>query len=631
MENYDITEPDAFESLIDLTHLGCGEDSTGYIKVSPQNGRQPFRFSWSDGFMDNGSSTERNNLAEGQYTVVITDFDGCSEVETVTLDKEEGFELDIAGMMNILCSGENTGQIEISITDANPPVSVSWNTGDTSKLLQGLASGTYKVTVEDASNCVDSLTVTLTEPEVLSMDTIMFEQPLCPSDSGYLVYSYSGGQWNGLPVDTISMRLDIGQHIINAIDSNGCERHDTFNIVVQDTSGPRLVLAANAVVLDPSGTAQFKFDHFDAGSTDTCSIDSVLVSPDNFSCADIGQQMVVITAWDNSGNVSTESLTIEVMDTSSPVVACMNDTIAFDCDYSYQFPSATDNCSQPDYMVLSGPGPGVIFPVGLTMVSIAVSDASGNMTICEFTVEVINDLVLTTETLEEALCAGDSSRHRLIISGGVGQKTWILEGDTLNVSGDTFELVTAEAVSVEVWDTSGCFAAAQLGKDLLPLSVDSSAVQQLSGGGNDDGEIMLYVSGGEGSYQYEWYNSLDELVGTDNPVTDLSPDKYYCVVSDDNDCEIISDTFEIKVISASTDPLTSLINVFPNPAAERIIVQAKGMVISRIEIIDLLGQRQAAPDISAGSVSLDGLADGIYYLLIDTDQGRCLKQLIVHR
>ena len=50
----------------------------------------------------------------------------------------------------------------------------------------------------------------------------------------------------------------------------------------------------------------------DNNSTDNCSVASLSVSPDTFTCTEIGDNTVTLTVTDNSGNTATCTATVTV-------------------------------------------------------------------------------------------------------------------------------------------------------------------------------------------------------------------------------------------------------------------------------------------------------------------------------
>lgn len=69
----------------------------------------------------------------------------------------------------------------------------------------------------------------------------------------------------------------------------------------------------NATVSLVNGTATLSATAIDNGSTATCGIKSLSVSPNTFSCADAGTRTVTLTVTDNNNNTSTCTATVTVL------------------------------------------------------------------------------------------------------------------------------------------------------------------------------------------------------------------------------------------------------------------------------------------------------------------------------
>ncbi len=87
------------------------------------------------------------------------------------------------------------------------------------------------------------------------------------------------------------------------------------NITVVDLLSPQCVPNDTTVALDANGTVNITGDFVGSGSTDNCSVDTITVDPDNFNCDDIGDNDVTITVTDGSGNTSTCTAIVTIIDT----------------------------------------------------------------------------------------------------------------------------------------------------------------------------------------------------------------------------------------------------------------------------------------------------------------------------
>jgi hypothetical protein len=107
-----------------------------------------------------------------------------------------------------------------------------------------------------------------------------------------------------------------------------------------------------------------------------------------------GPHTVVITTDDCSGDVSTCTFTLDVVDTTPPVIVCPADIMA-ECTgmggaiVNYADPTVTDACD-PMPMLTCVPPSGSLFPLGPTVVTCTATDMAGNAAACMFTVTVVD-------------------------------------------------------------------------------------------------------------------------------------------------------------------------------------------------------------------------------------------------
>ena len=59
------------------------------------NGTAPFTYSWSDGTSVVGNTSLVNNLMAGTYFATVTDSNGCSVIDTVTIPNLSGPSLTV--------------------------------------------------------------------------------------------------------------------------------------------------------------------------------------------------------------------------------------------------------------------------------------------------------------------------------------------------------------------------------------------------------------------------------------------------------------------------------------------------------------------------------------------------------
>lgn len=126
----------------------CFGQTTGELAIETIGFSGASTISWSNG----ASQDTLTNLAAGTYTATISDTTGCSSYVSVTV---EAIQLHIVPhVTHETCASSNDGVFEvISVTNATPPLSYQWSTGDTTMIITGLDNGSYTLTVTDSIGC----------------------------------------------------------------------------------------------------------------------------------------------------------------------------------------------------------------------------------------------------------------------------------------------------------------------------------------------------------------------------------------------------------------------------------------------------------------------------------------------
>lgn len=155
----------AISSKIDVL---CNGDSNGQAVVSASGGTVPYTFSWSTG----GTDSIEANLGGGNYSVTVTDSNGCFDSVSTTILEPDSLIVITSGV-DETCTGDNNGQVAASASGGTTPYSYLWSTGSTDTMINGLSGGSYMVNVVDSNNCSDSANVLITTTNNIdSCDTI---------------------------------------------------------------------------------------------------------------------------------------------------------------------------------------------------------------------------------------------------------------------------------------------------------------------------------------------------------------------------------------------------------------------------------------------------------------------------
>jgi hypothetical protein len=181
------------------------------------------------------------------------------------------------------------------------------------------------------------------------------------------------------------------------LDASGNQSSMTINVNVTDETSPEVtVLPSLVVYLNGQGQGMLQTST-SIQATDNCSIDSILPLVWNFDCTDVQLTGVTrtVTVRDASGNETTVSANIMVMDTLTPVVQPLERTVYLGSNgtvtiMSSELVSATDNCC----LLPTDPASFTYgcTEIGTNTANVTVSDCHGNSRVVPVQVVVLDTL-----------------------------------------------------------------------------------------------------------------------------------------------------------------------------------------------------------------------------------------------
>jgi trimeric autotransporter adhesin len=145
--------------------ISCNGAANGTATASATGGTAPYSYTWSNAA--NGASL--NALAAGTYTVTATDANGCVAAATaVTVTEPTALNVGVTATA-ASAFGATDGAVNISVGGGTTPYSFAWSNGTTTQDLNGVAAGTYTVTVTDGNGCTDIHVATVSQPSTLGV------------------------------------------------------------------------------------------------------------------------------------------------------------------------------------------------------------------------------------------------------------------------------------------------------------------------------------------------------------------------------------------------------------------------------------------------------------------------------
>ena len=253
--------------------------------------------------------------------------------------------------------------------------------------------------------------IVATDPDLPYGDQLEIEHPGLPA---WLTLTDNGDGTASL--DGTPTVAEAGANAVTLVAADLYHHGASYGLVTQLFSINVIPCSAQALahdvrlVLDANGQASLLAAQVDNGSTATCGIASLTVSPARFDCSNLGTNPVTLTLTDTYGNVSTATATATVVDDLLPTISAPA-TVSVSMDAGQCTASGValgtavvaDNCSAT--VVSNAPA---TFAKGNTTVTWTATDASGNVATATQTVTV-NDTELPTISAPAAVTASTNA------------------------------------------------------------------------------------------------------------------------------------------------------------------------------------------------------------------------------
>lgn len=313
--NIIITQPaEITTSISSQTNVRCNGDSDGMAIVSASGGTGSLTYSWMP---TGGASNSASGLNAGNYTCVVTDHNGCSVSQAVTIT-QPAILVVTDSVAPISCFGGTDGAVFARATGGTPDYSYNWSDNKgTDPHITGLGPGTYNVSVSDHNGCTATAAttaVTQPTPYVITMDSV--KDVTCRGgNNGAISITVSGEtqpynyRWTGGATTPDIGNLTAGNYAVIVTDQNMCTATATATVnYLYELPSVTLNLPFESVCLD-AGT-QTLSGATPAGGT----FSGTGVQGNTFTPMTAGTDTIAYSYTDNNGcsNTATTNLTVSI-------------------------------------------------------------------------------------------------------------------------------------------------------------------------------------------------------------------------------------------------------------------------------------------------------------------------------
>lgn len=545
-----ITEPALLTLSASVVDVNCYGGNDGEIDLTVTGGIGPFDYVWTNSVPNTvGTSEDLIGIPAEDYSVEVTDNNGCVKTISETVSQPlSPIAVDVA-VEPVLCHGDNTGSIDLSVNGGTPGYTYSWSSGQTSQDINSLLAGSYSYTVIDANNCTETGNVIITQPSQPLTVTNTITNVNCFGESnGEIDLTVTGGtpnysfewasssyQLSTTSEDLIDFTADDYRYEVT--DENGCKVIDTLTI----TEPPLLTTTIDGTDILCKGESTGAIDLTVSGGTNpyTYAWNNGLISEDLVNLT-AGMYDVVVT--DDHGCQTTNSIEL-----TEPA-----DTLAY--SFTVEDVKCNDGTDGEILLDLSGGTPSydIDWSTGDTVLlltdlvagtySFEVTDNNGCQVADTVLVEQ-PDPVTLNEVITDVSCYGLSDGIIDISpTGGTAPYEFTWYNSDYALSAQTEDLVgfPAEIYQLEISDTNGCEYEMFLEIEEPDSIIIEYTFDVVSCSGGADASIDVTVTGGTPAYDFTWSNGA-----TTEDLTNIPAGNYSMDLVDQNGC---ADSIEVEIV-----------------------------------------------------------------------------------
>lgn len=545
-----ISEPTLLVLNANVTDVSCNGGSDGEIDLIVSGGVGPYTYSWTNSVPNSiGNIQDLFGISAETYTVVVTDANGCSK----TLSREVKqplipISVDVESF-DVLCFGENTGSINLTVNGGTPPYTFSWSNGESTKDVSNLLAGNYTYTVIDDNGCPYNGNVVINQPsQPIAVTEVITDVNCFGESNGSIDLTVSGGtpgytfKWSNSSFQLSTTNEDLINYIADdyryeITDANGCKAIDTLTI----SEPPLLTSEISGVDILCHGG-----DNGSVNLTVNGGVSPYIYSWNNGA---VSQNLVNLTAgvYEVLITDSQGCETINAIELTEP-----SDSL----EYEYEVVHVKCNDGIDGEIELHVSGGTLPYDIGwsngetnsiideLTAGYYEFIVTDNNGCIISDSIEIVQpDAVTLNEVITDVSCNGLSDGVIDISpTGGTApyQYTWFNSNYALSAQTQDLEGFPADIYQVEIRDTNNCFYEMFLEIEEPEVIVVEYTFGVTSCFGSSDASILVDVTGGTPAYTFEWSNGA-----TTQNLENIPAGVYELDLTDANGCK---DSLEVEII-----------------------------------------------------------------------------------
>ncbi|MEY4936731.1 MAG: hypothetical protein RIS64_3090, partial [Bacteroidota bacterium] len=609
--NYVVTVTDANECAIATTSITVAQPSTivatataelircnagtTTLTVAASGGAGAYTYRLNNGTFQNANTFTVN---AGNQLVTVKDANNCS-VQTAQITVSQPMAVTASASTGAILCNAGTTTLTVTASGGSGTLTYSLNNGtpqNGNTFTVGV--GNYTVHVSDANQCtVSTAPILMPEPTQITVGALA-DPILCNGGTTPLRVGANGGTGtlmyrvnNGTYQVGNQFMVNAGNYVVTVRDANNC----TMPAAPVTISEPSLIVtsASAGTILCNSGTTMLTTTAIGGTGLKTYSLNGGTQQLTNEFTVAAGTYTVTVK---DANNCMMSTAAVIVTQPSALVGNASAGTISCNGGTTILTTAANGGIGNYTYRLNGGAfQANPTFTVSAGNQTVTVRDSN----LCVKQLSVLNvpqpTAIAANASIGVIACNGQTTTLTVAVTGGVGNYKYRL-GNGAFQNGNAFT-VAAGVHHITIQDANAC--------TFTRNNISVTEPTQLIGQWTADTVLCpglttilkVVATGGTGIYQY----SLNQGGFRDRDTFVVSHGMHQVSVSDQNNCQFIAPTFQIKEARALLNSLVpSALNChpnaallcYPNPFVDNLSIEfdltKRGDVV--IEVMDLLAQ-----------------------------------------
>ncbi len=502
------------------------------------------------------------------YKLYVQSLGPCGgHIDTVTCKTPDCIPplVSITNLTNVSCPGGSNGTVQLNAAGQYPPYNfnVTANTNTTGD-FSGLIAGTYSANITDAQGCAVSFQFEITEPLKIVSQNVIIDSISCNGlQDGKATFNINGGTapytfvWSTGSTDSVALNLVAGSNSVTISDSKGCKQF--ANLTIGEPSkikmsitplNPSCFNGMNGVAtVNPSGgTGSFTY-LWDGTTGNQTSKSAINLAAGNY----------FVTVTDAKGCTSATSVALSspasiTTSMSSTNLKCFGDSngdatvtvTGGTTPYFYKWSDPLNQTTSKAINLTSG------------KYYVTVTDSGTCTAIDSVTISSPQQLIANSQTSPTSCFNSKDGKITISPFGGTPGYTYnwndIGSGPAIRTDAG------AGTYSVTITDAIGCTLVLNNIIVTSPNSASiSSTVTNVKCFGGADGTATATALGGNGGWNYQWNDPLNQDLQT---ASFLTAGNYMVTATDMAGCTITDKVTITEPAVIAVNPLTKDISCF---------------------------------------------------------------------